>query len=101
MDKGFFEYGKYGSIGIAWVLSTAIYVYLGFKGGTYLDDRLETAPIFLIVGLLFGLGLSIKSLIDHILALTSENDHKNGGGGSDRRVEDDKSASDRENNNKG
>ena len=68
-EKGYFEYAKYGSIGISWVLSTSIYFYLGYKGGAYLDARFGTTPIFLVVGLLAGMGLSIKTLIGTILAV--------------------------------
>ena len=70
MDKGYFDFAKYGSIGISWVLSTSIYLYLGYKGGTYLDGKLGSAPIFLLLGLLLAIGLSVGSLIGEIVALT-------------------------------
>lgn len=72
MDRGFHEYGKYGSIGISWVLTTSVYLYLGFKGGVYLDEKLKSAPFFLIAGLLLGIGLSLRSLIVELLAITAE-----------------------------
>lgn len=72
MDKGYFDYARYGSVGISWVLSTSIYLYLGYKGGTYLDDRLESAPVFLLVGLLLAIGLSLRMLVTEILTLTQE-----------------------------
>lgn len=72
MDKGYFDFAKYGSIGISWVLSTSIYLYLGYKGGTYLDSKLGSAPIFLLLGLLLAIGLSVGSLIGEIVALTRD-----------------------------
>jgi len=72
VQKGYFDFAKYGSIGISWVLSTSIYLYLGYKGGTYLDDRLESAPVFLLVGLLLAIGLSLSTLMTEVLALTKE-----------------------------
>ena len=61
------EYTRYGSIGISWVLVTLIYVYLGRLGGTWLDERFETDPLFLAVGLIVAIGLSFWSLIEQIL----------------------------------
>lgn len=72
MDRGFHEFGKYGSIGISWVLTTSVYLYLGFRGGAYLDEKLKSAPLFLIAGLLLGIGLSLRSLIAELLAITAE-----------------------------
>lgn len=72
MNRGFQDFGRYGSIGISWVLTTAVYLYLGFKGGTYLDERLKSAPVFLIAGLLLGIGLSLRSLVAELLAITNE-----------------------------
>ena len=54
------------------MLSTSIYLYLGYKGGTYLDSRFESAPVFLLVGLVLGIGLSFASLMSEILALTKQ-----------------------------
>lgn len=70
MDRGYFDFAKYGSIGIAWVLSTSIYLYLGYKGGTYLDQRMSSAPLFMVTGLLLGIALSLKSLVTQVLELT-------------------------------
>lgn len=76
MNKGYFEYAKYGSIGISWVLSTSIYLYLGYKGGTYLDERLDSAPVFLLAGLVLAIGLSLRTLVSEILAVTNEIAHR-------------------------
>lgn len=78
-NKGYFEYAKYGSIGISWVLTTSIYFYLGFKGGTYLDARFNSAPIFLLLGLLGGMALSLKTLIGNILEIIGSKGSKGGG----------------------
>lgn len=92
MNKSYFDFAKYGSIGIAWVLSTSIYLYLGFRGGTYLDERMGSAPLFMLIGLFLGIGLSIKSLIEQVMELSAELDRR--ARGEDRR------APDREKNNK-
>lgn len=80
MDRGYFDFAKYGSIGIAWVLSTSIYLYLGYKGGTYLDQKWGSEPLCMIVGLMLGIGLSLKSLMEHVLEMTKALDQKRGEG---------------------
>jgi len=76
VDKGFFDFARYGSIGISWVLTTSIYLYLGYKAGTYLDQRLESSPLFLLLGIVLAIGLSFRALISEILALTQEADER-------------------------
>ena len=40
------EYGKYASLGISLVLTTAVYLFLGYRVGTWLDGRWGTEPTF-------------------------------------------------------
>lgn len=72
MDRGVFEYAKYGSIGISWVLVTSIYIYLGFTAGSWLDRRLHASPLFLVLGLLLAVALSLRSLVAEVMALIEE-----------------------------
>jgi hypothetical protein len=69
VDKGIYEYARYGSVGISWVLVTTIYTYMGYAGGNWLDRRFGTAPLFLVAGLLLALALSLRSLVVEVLAL--------------------------------
>lgn len=69
MDKGVFDYARYGSIGISWVVSSVIYVYLGFRAGGWLDQRFGTAPLFLAGGLVAAIALSFWSLLEQLLRL--------------------------------
>lgn len=94
MNRGLTEFAKYGSIGIAWVLSTSIYMYLGFKGGTWLDDKFQSAPLFMVLGLVVGIALSMQSLVMHITEVTKAMDADAGS-----RRKNDVSAVDRENDN--
>lgn len=85
MNKGYFEYAKHGSIGISWVLTTVIYFYLGYKGGMYLDGRFDSAPLFLLVGMLGAVALSMWSLVSGIQSLLAGSGSVGGG---DKRVPD-------------
>jgi ATP synthase protein I len=79
VDKGYYEYAKYGSIGVAWAVSTALYLYLGYAGGTWLDEKWGTTPVFLIAGLLLALTLSLQSLAATVRALAKEMSRKTAG----------------------
>ena len=43
-------------LGIGWFVAIAI--LLGVLGGLWLDDRLGTGPIFLIIGIISGLAVA-------------------------------------------
>ena len=40
------EYGKYASLGISLVLTTAVYLFLGYQAGTWLDGAGERSRHF-------------------------------------------------------
>lgn len=44
-------------VGVGWYIGLCI--FLGVWGGLWLDNRLNTAPAFVIVGLIFGLAIAI------------------------------------------
>jgi ATP synthase protein I len=72
MHRGWYEYAKYGSMGISLVLTTSLYLYLGYVGGRWLDRRLHAEPWFFICGLLLALALSLRSLVAQVSALLAE-----------------------------
>lgn len=47
----------------------AVSTTLGFYAGRYIDSKLDTAPIFLIICLLFGLGLGMMAIVKTLEAL--------------------------------
>lgn len=60
-------------LGISLGINFAIFSLLGYFGGTYLDDRLGTSPLLMVLGLVMGAGLAFYSLIKEILALDKVN----------------------------
>ncbi len=50
---------SYATVGIEIVLSVA----LGFFGGRWLDDKLHTAPVLMVLGFFFGVGAAIKAVL--------------------------------------
>lgn len=65
------EYTEYGTIGIAWVAGTVFYVYIFRKAGQWLDQRLGTAPIFLVLSLIVAIGLCFWWLVDRLSRMES------------------------------
>jgi len=64
------EYGKYASLGISLVLTTAVYLFLGYRVGTWLDGRWGTEPTFMVVGIVLGMFLSLVSMVKELIMLT-------------------------------
>ena len=79
--RGAGDYGRYGSIGISLVLTTAVYLYLGYRAGTWLDERWQTAPVFMVLGIVLGMVLSMLSLVKEVMALQRSGAGSRPGGG--------------------
>lgn len=60
---------NYVHFGLSFGLTMAISIYLGFKGGLWLDNYLHTEPLFLIIGILLGIGVTFKNLLDNLKKL--------------------------------
>jgi len=82
--RGAGDYARYGSIGISLVLSTAVYIYLGYRAGTWLDERWQTAPVFMVLGIVLGMVLSMLSLVKEVMALQRSGPGSRPGGGHTR-----------------
>lgn len=66
---GLGEYAKYATLGISLVVTSGVYLFLGYKGGTWLDARWGTEPVFLVVGIVLGLVMSLASFAKELLAV--------------------------------
>ena len=56
--------GQYTGYGLTWALSTLLFLL----GGWWLDGKLGTMPLFLILGAFVGAGAGFYSLYSHIVA---------------------------------
>lgn len=61
-------YAKYANIALSFGVTTAVSILLGYWGGNWVDRRLGTFPIFMVLGVLLGVGASFKSLFDFVAA---------------------------------
>jgi len=71
-------FARYANLAFSFGVTMAAALLLGFYGGRWLDRRLGTEPIFMLVGLLLGVGLAFKSLLDELDALSKESKAKDG-----------------------
>ncbi len=70
LSNGWIQFAKFSGIGISWVLTTGVYLYLGYTAGNWVDARLGTPPVFLLVGALLAVLLSLWTLFNDVRALT-------------------------------
>lgn len=57
------EAGRYMGYGLNWALSTLLFLL----GGWWLDSKLGTAPVLLIIGAFVGAGAGFYSLYYHVV----------------------------------
>lgn len=57
---------KYLNFALSFGLTLAITVYLLYKGGTWLDQRLGTEPLFMILGVFLALATMFRQLFSEI-----------------------------------
>ncbi len=60
---------KYLNFAISFGLTMAITVYLLFQGGRWLDNRLNTAPVFMLLGILLAIATVFKRLFVELKTL--------------------------------
>jgi F0F1-type ATP synthase assembly protein I len=59
---------------LRWGLTLAVSVLLGFLLGRWLDLRLNTTPLFLLIGMFWGLGGSFYSIYLQIKKMEKDDD---------------------------
>ena len=63
-------------IGLRWGLTLAIAVLIGFFAGRWLDLKLGTTPLFLLIGIFWGVGGAFYSLVLQLKKLQEEEERK-------------------------
>ena len=56
-------------LGVGWYV--AICIVGGVWGGVWLDEKLETSPLFLLIGLMLGIGVAGAGVYRMLAALVS------------------------------
>lgn len=71
-SNGYGDYARFASLGVSWVLTTAVLLYLGYRVGSWLDARWDTAPFLMIAGLFLAVALAMASLIKEATVLLEQ-----------------------------
>ena len=64
-------------MGVGWYIGACI--VLGVLGGLWLDNKLNTKPVLVIVGLIFGVVVAFYGVYRMILPNTNKKQNKDGG----------------------
>jgi F0F1-type ATP synthase assembly protein I len=64
---------NYVYFGLSFGTTMAVSIYFGFKGGMWLDQRFQTEPLFLLLGILLGIGVTFKNLMENLKRLDKRN----------------------------
>ena len=65
--------GQYTGYGLTWALSTLLFLL----GGWWLDGKVGTAPLFMILGAFVGGGAGFYSLYRHIVVDSRDREEEN------------------------
>ncbi|RJP82704.1 MAG: AtpZ/AtpI family protein [Candidatus Zixiibacteriota bacterium] len=63
-------------LALRWALTFAASVLLFVLGGRWLDEKLGTTPLFLLIGLFWALGMSFYSLMIQIKRMQQRDNEK-------------------------
>ncbi len=64
------EVGEYTGYGLTWALSVLLFL----MGGWWLDLRIGTEPLFMILGAFLGAAAGFYSLYRHVVGLASKDE---------------------------
>ncbi|MGI6145091.1 MAG: AtpZ/AtpI family protein [Clostridia bacterium] len=65
---------EYLNFGLSFGLTLVITLYLLYKGGAWLDQRLGTYPVFMALGIILALATVFRQLIGEIKELGQKDD---------------------------
>ena len=63
-------YARIGNFAFSFGITSVLALLLGFWGGNFLDKKFATAPLFMILGLLFGIFITFQALFSDLKVLT-------------------------------
>lgn len=69
MKKNYLNYARYVNFAFSFGTTSVVSMLLGFFGGQWLDKKFGTTPIFILVGVFLGIGLTFKSLVTELKIL--------------------------------
>lgn len=67
--QNWLRYGRYINLALSFGIMMVVSLFLGLYGGEWLDRRLGTSPIFMILGIFLGVGIGFYSLFAELEGL--------------------------------
>ncbi|NMB36358.1 MAG: AtpZ/AtpI family protein [Firmicutes bacterium] len=67
---------RYANLAISFGLTMVAAVFLGIYGGWWVDRRLGTFPVFMLIGIFLGVGAGFYSLWSELAGLTEKESKK-------------------------
>ena len=67
--QSWLRYGRYINLALSFGITMTGILLLGLFGGEWLDRRLGTSPIFMILGVIFGVAIGFYSLFAELTGL--------------------------------
>ena len=60
---------KFINVGLTFGITSAVAIYVGYLGGSWLDGQLGTDPIFMFLGVVLGIAATFRILIRDVLGV--------------------------------
>ncbi|NLI69397.1 MAG: AtpZ/AtpI family protein [Firmicutes bacterium] len=70
--QNWLRYGRYINLALSFGIMMVVSLFLGLYGGDWLDRRLGTSPIFMILGIFLGVGIGFYSLFAELEGLMKQ-----------------------------
>ncbi|PRR69259.1 AtpZ/AtpI family protein [Neomoorella humiferrea] len=77
--RQYWDYARFANLAFSFGVTMTAAILLGLYGGMWLDRRLGTSPLFLVVGVLGGVGVGFRSILSELWILEKEPPQKNHG----------------------
>ncbi|MBE3571803.1 MAG: AtpZ/AtpI family protein [Moorella humiferrea] len=77
--RQYWDYARFANMAFSFGVTMTAAILLGLYGGMWLDRRLGTSPLFLVVGVLAGVGVGFRSILSELRILEKEPPQKNHG----------------------
>lgn len=75
--RQYWDYARFANLAFSFGVTMTAAILLGLYGGMWLDRRLGTSPLFLVAGVLAGVGVGFRSILSELRILEKEPPQKN------------------------
>jgi len=74
MKKEYWSYSRYANFAMSFGITMALSIFLGYFAGNWLDEKFNTGPWLMLVGILLGVMVSFKTLLSELKVLEKTED---------------------------